>query len=271
MVAILLAVAVLGLRASGTFSHAPHQAVAGFTGTVLATTLSAAVGVAFIAVITVLAMTRPRRRPRRAEDPPKLRIPWWLKTLGVVASAFAVAAPLAILVARKTGHRTPTPFLLHPGVAAGAPGQPTGTSPNAGWSLVAGVVFAAAVVLTLALRSARNKRLSSPRQRGGLPETLSAARAALETGRTPREASIACYAAMERGFAAAGSAPVAADTPAEVLSRATRAGITRSASAEVLTGLFRRARYSDEPMTGADSAAAAGALAQMQAELRDLS
>jgi hypothetical protein len=258
MVAILLAVAVLGLRASGTFSHAPHQAVAGFTGTVLATTLSAAVGVAFIAVITVLAMTRPRRRPR------------WLKTLGVVASAFAVAAPLAILVARKTGHRTPTPFLLHPGVAAGAPGQPTGTSPNAGWSLVAGVVFAAAVVLTLALRSARNKRHSSAGHRGSLPETLSAARAALETGRTPREAIIACYAAMERGFAAAGSAPVAADTPAEVLSRATRAGITRSASAEVLTGLFRRARYSDEPMTGADSAAAGGALAQMQAELRDL-
>jgi hypothetical protein len=37
----------------------------------------------------------------------------------------------------------------------------------------------------------------------------------------------------------------------------------------MLTGLFRRARYSAEPVTGADSAAAAAALAQMQAELPD--
>jgi Domain of unknown function (DUF4129) len=72
---------------------------------------------------------------------------------------------------------------------------------------------------------------------------------------------------MERGFAAAGSAPAAADTPAEVLTRAIEAGIVRSANAEVLTGLFRRARYSTDPMTSADSASAASALALMQAEL----
>ena len=37
---------------------------------------------------------------------------------------------------------------------------------------------------------------------------------------------------MERGFAAAGSAPAAADTPAEVLARATGAGLVRSEPAE---------------------------------------
>ena len=72
---------------------------------------------------------------------------------------------------------------------------------------------------------------------------------------------------MERGFAAAGSAPAAADTPAEVLSRAAGAGLIRSGSAATLTSLFRRARYSTEPMTSADSEEAAGALAHMQADL----
>lgn len=72
---------------------------------------------------------------------------------------------------------------------------------------------------------------------------------------------------MERGFATAGSAPAAADTPAEVLARATQAGIVRSGSARALTGLFRRARYSTEPVTSAGAAAAASALAQMRADL----
>ena len=72
---------------------------------------------------------------------------------------------------------------------------------------------------------------------------------------------------MERGFAAAGSAPAAADTPAEVLARAAGAGLVRSGSAARMAGLFRRARYSSEPMTSADSAAAAAALDQMQADL----
>jgi hypothetical protein len=72
---------------------------------------------------------------------------------------------------------------------------------------------------------------------------------------------------MERGFAAARSVPAAADTPAEVLARATGAGLVRSAPAARMVGLFRRARYSSEPMTSADSAAAAAALDQMQAGL----
>ena len=72
---------------------------------------------------------------------------------------------------------------------------------------------------------------------------------------------------MERGFAAAGSAPAVADTPAEVLARATRAGLVRPEPAETLTGLFRRARYSTYPMTSADSLLAADALTEMRSDL----
>jgi hypothetical protein len=102
-----------------------------------------------------------------------------------------------------------------------------------------------------------------------LAEGLAAGRDALLAGAEPRAAIIACYAAMEHGFAAAGSAPAAADTPAEVLARASDSGLVRSDSAEMLTGLFRRARYSSQPMTGTDADAAARALAGMRADLED--
>jgi hypothetical protein len=102
-----------------------------------------------------------------------------------------------------------------------------------------------------------------------LLDSLAAASEALTAGGEPRAAIIACYAAMERGFAAAGpvAAPAVADTPAEVLARATRAGLVRAEPAEALTGLFRRARYSTQSMTSDDATAAAGALTEMRADL----
>jgi uncharacterized protein DUF4129 len=72
---------------------------------------------------------------------------------------------------------------------------------------------------------------------------------------------------MERSLADAGSPPRMADTPAEVLGRATASGLLRSAPATTLTSLFRRARYSSHPMTEADRAAAIDALAQVRADL----
>ena len=133
------------------------------------------------------------------------------------------------------------------------------------------MVIAIAVLVAVTVLARRRRQAGPLRDRvnraAALSESLAAGSAALQGGGEPRAAIIACYAAMERGFAAAGSAPAAADTPAEVLSRAAEAGLIRSGSAAALTGLFRRARYSTEPMTSADSDAAAGALARMQADL----
>jgi hypothetical protein len=63
-VAILLAVTVVGLRTSSTFSHTPNSTVAGASGTVLLTVLAAGEGIALVAFIVVLAMARPQRQPR---------------------------------------------------------------------------------------------------------------------------------------------------------------------------------------------------------------
>jgi len=100
-----------------------------------------------------------------------------------------------------------------------------------------------------------------------LAEALAAGARALREDPDPRTAIIACYAAMERSLADAGSPAEAADTPAEVLTRATAGGLVSSSCAGTLTGLFRRARYSRHPMTEDDRAAAMEALAQVRADL----
>jgi hypothetical protein len=71
-----------------------------------------------------------------------------------------------------------------------------------------------------------------------------------EPGRDPRAAIIACYAAMERGLAEApDAAPLASDTPSEVLARAVDHGALHSQAGAELVGLFTEARFSPHRMT----------------------
>jgi multisubunit Na+/H+ antiporter MnhB subunit len=270
-VAMLLAVTVVGLRTRGAFSHTPDAAAAGATGAVLATALAACEGVAFVAFIVLLVAARPQRRPRDEQEPERLLFPWWAKTAGVLLALGLLVTPFVLLLSLKVRKYTPVPPVAHLVNPVSRSQPPNAAAQSSAWPLIAGLVIAIAVVLTLTWLTRRRRLPGRPQNRVdravGLAEGLAAGSAALQANHEPRAAIIACYAAMEQGFAAAGSAPAAADTPAEVLARATAAGIVRSGSAEVLTGLFRRARYSDEPMTSADSAAAATALVQMRADL----
>jgi uncharacterized protein DUF4129 len=276
-VAVLLALTAAGLRSRGPFSHAPDRALAGASGAVLATALAATEGVALVAFVLVLVLARPRRKPKPDEDePPRPPFPWWAKALAVLASAAVLATPLAVLFTRGTRPRTGPPPARPGAAASGAAAPPRLPAPAHGspWPLIAGMLVALLLLVALTVWSGRTRRRPArDRDRGSrlaLGESLDAGLAALAgtlSPNDPRAAIIACYAAMERGFAAAGSAPVAADTPAEVLARAAGAGLVQSGSAHQMAGLFRRARYSSEPMTGADSAAAAAALDQMRADL----
>lgn len=68
-------------------------------------------------------------------------------------------------------------------------------------------------------------------------------------GQDPRTAIIACYVAMERGLIfARGLAPLASDTPMEVLARAFEHGALQDASARELVALFEEARFSPHSM-----------------------
>ena len=90
------------------------------------------------------------------------------------------------------------------------------------------------------------------------------------SGAGPRSAIIACYLAMERGLGAApDAAPLASDTPSEVLARAVRHGVLHRESATALVGLFEEARFSGHEMTERHRSAAAELLRAVLAELRE--
>ncbi|UUO01889.1 DUF4129 domain-containing protein [Mycolicibacterium novocastrense] len=89
-----------------------------------------------------------------------------------------------------------------------------------------------------------------------------------DLSREPREAIIACYAAMERELTRVpGAAPQAYDTPTEVLARAVASGALRSDSATELVELFEEARFSPHVMNEPHRDAAVRVLNRVLTEL----
>ena len=125
------------------------------------------------------------------------------------------------------------------------------------------LILMALIVVGTAVASRRQRRRLEPTavvvddDEQAMPAaTTSLARAAeiglAEIGdlsREPREAIIACYAAMERELTwVPGAVPQACDTPTEVLARAVACGAVRSDSATELVDLFEEARFSPHVM-----------------------
>ena len=123
--------------------------------------------------------------------------------------------------------------------------------------------LAVAVLLVLAVIAARRflaarsvppavlqGTLETPAEEQALSAAVSAGRLALE-GEDVRAAVIACYAAMERSLAESGLGRRASDSPADLLQRAGEAGLLVGLAPQQLAALFREARYSTHPMTGA--------------------
>jgi hypothetical protein len=267
-VTVLLAVAAIGLRSRGVFSHVANATTAALSGSALAIALAVTEGAALVAFVVVLVSAR--REPAEEEDEKEYVtiLPPWLRYLLFVLALAVLAVPPYLLYThrRKGGLAAPAAQVpaLHPRTSQHLPASTAGLV-----SILVGVGVAAGALLAVAVYT-RVRSCGSDGQdaaRRGLVGQLAAATEALRRARDPRQAIIACYAELERGFAAAGSAPRSADTPAEVLARAASAGLIRSRSAADLTGLFRTARYSTQPMTTADAAAAEHALDTMRADL----
>ncbi|MGH3151706.1 MAG: DUF4129 domain-containing protein [Streptosporangiaceae bacterium] len=121
------------------------------------------------------------------------------------------------------------------------------------WALII-VVLLAAVVLSVWWA----RRLHMPagaREDGLIAEDSEDLREAVESGRSAlrtvddaRAAIIACYVAMETSLADRGAAREAADTPDELLARATTSGLVHGGAAARLTALFYEARFSSHPL-----------------------
>lgn len=90
-----------------------------------------------------------------------------------------------------------------------------------------------------------------------------------DLSREPREAIIACYAAMERELEKApGGAPLDSDTPSEVLARAVQRRLLRADSATELVELFEEARFSPHVMAEVHRDAAQRVLRLVLGELQ---
>jgi hypothetical protein len=96
-----------------------------------------------------------------------------------------------------------------------------------------------------------------------LREAVESGRAALRTFDDAKAAIIACYAAMEESLAEHGAARAAADTPDELLARATQAGVVHGTAPARLTALFYEARFSSHPMDQTQREAAEQALNEL--------
>jgi uncharacterized protein DUF4129 len=142
---------------------------------------------------------------------------------------------------------------------------------------VAAVIAAAVVVIVRVLRGASREGAVAPQpavpaesglEDEALADALLAGRSALE-GFDARAAIIACYAAMEDSLRQAGIARERADSPTDLLRRATaRDTVDRAAAAE-LTELFREARFSTHPMGEGHLAAARRALDTITASVAE--
>jgi hypothetical protein len=96
-----------------------------------------------------------------------------------------------------------------------------------------------------------------------LREAVESGRSALLTFDDAKAAIIACYSAMEQSLAEHGAARAVADTPDELLARATRTGIAHGTAPARLTALFYEARFSNHPMDQTQREAAEQALNEL--------
>jgi hypothetical protein len=102
-----------------------------------------------------------------------------------------------------------------------------------------------------------------------LREVVESGRSALHAIDDARAAIIACYLAMETSLGEHGAARAIADTPDELLMRATALGIVHGTAAARLTALFYEARFSSHPLDSGHRDAAGQALGELAAELAE--
>jgi Domain of unknown function (DUF4129) len=102
-----------------------------------------------------------------------------------------------------------------------------------------------------------------------LREAVESGRSALRTFDDAKSAIIACYVAMEASLAERGAARTMADTPDELLARATQTQIVHGTAPARLTALFYEARFSSHPMDQSQRQAAEQALNELAQALDD--
>ncbi|KUH85428.1 hypothetical protein AU186_21910 [Mycobacterium sp. GA-1999] len=256
------------------------------------------VAVAILGLAIVVRMRNPRPRRAPAGDLPRSvgtsERPTW--RFAVVALAAVIVLLLVVVLLS----RLPDPGPIEPPpssppesvpddrvpadpAAPRPPGEDDAAGPNViSYLIPPMLILMALIVVSMAVASRRRTRAPVPAavldavDEPARPATATSLARAAEIGlaeigdlsREPREAIIACYAAMERELTRVpGAVPQACDTPTEVLARAVASGALRSDSATELVDLFEEARFSPHVMSESHRDAAVHVLNRVLAEL----
>jgi hypothetical protein len=254
--------------------------------------------------IAIIARLRGRqaRRPEAGQLPPSpgtMGRPTWRFSL--IALGLAIGWLLMVLLLMRLGGGIPdeqsasgTPTVPDQGSTTPTPNPaqreadlPDEPSPNiVGYLVPPMLILMAMIVVGTAIASRRQRHATTARAapdeghdgptNAGAAESLArAAEVGLaeigDLSREPREAIIACYAAMERELThVPGAAPLDCDTPSEVLARAVGHHALRADSATQLVELFEEARFSPHVMNESHRDVAVDALRLVLADLRSM-
>jgi Domain of unknown function (DUF4129) len=232
-----------------------------------------------LAGLLAALMIRNARAPRDALLAAQLR-----RLLTYVVGAGLVVIPAAYLLSRRV--RPPRPRSITPPKTKGYRLRvPPPSHSTAGWLIVIiilGVLIAAVLVYFIVVlirgriwlgfrRGAAGiaVELAEPEDESDLLEAVESGRSALRQFDDARAAIIACYVAMEESLVRAGAARAVADTPDELLARASSQGLVHTGAAARLTALFYEARFSTHRMPSGKRDEAQRALSELAARLGD--
>lgn len=274
---VLLVVVAAALRGYLPAQDHPARAEPGSGRAAMTFVVAALAGTSALLAISVVARLRdPRAVAPSVGDPSQMLgtgrgRPSWrvlLIALGVVAAWLVVAMLLAQLwVPHEGAPSTPAPSdAPQPGQTPPPrppPHPQNDTGDMLGILLAATIPMLLVIVVGSVIMSRRRRRASAPGaavakgdSHSPVPRSESLARAAelglaevADSSRDPREAIIACYAAMERELAnVPGAVPQEFDTPTEVLARAVEHHALHADNAVQLVKLFAEARFSPHVM-----------------------
>jgi Domain of unknown function (DUF4129) len=255
------------------------------------------VSVAIMAVAVIIRLRDPRRAaPSAAGLPDRFsdgrgRPTWRVLAIGaaVLAAWLLTVWLLSHFVVLHTAGQAPAaPASPNPTPTNNVtrPPQPRDVGEDRAMlrSLIATAVALTVLTVVGAVAAARRRRVGevpivaaempgSPAAAGAADSLVRAAEVGLaeigDRSREPREAIIACYAAMERELAhVPGAVPQDFDTPTEVLARAVESHALRGDSAGELVNLFEEARFSPHVMSEAHRTSALSVLQLVLADLR---
>jgi Na+-transporting methylmalonyl-CoA/oxaloacetate decarboxylase gamma subunit len=305
VIAVIALLIVLAVSLHGYFpdtERTPRPKPAGGSSSPVGGVVLLVLSLAIVIVVVIGYLRRPRVPAASAEGLSERRRDGtdrrsWRMVL--IAAGLLVAWLLAVwFVSQLVPHGTPappsggrpsTPPPAPDSTAVPQPGE-TGNGDDAGGlgylALVPAVLillFAVTMVVVAARRRSSEQPppvAAAPYEPAETPEASESSESlvrAAEVGlaeigdlsREPREAIIACYAAMEQELAnVPETVPQDYDTPTEVLARAVKHHALQADNAAQLVGLFTEARFSPHVMNEGHRETAVGVLRLVLAELR---